>query len=258
MDLHLQGHRVVVTAGANGIGRSIAAAFANEGANVFVCDLDQQALVALNDEAPRIATCQCDISDEDSVARMMDAAVAALGGLDCLVNNAGSVGPTLPAGEISARDWIRCVDINLTGTFYCTNRALPHLRGSKNPSIISLSSAAGRLGYPNKSPYAAAKWGVIGFMKTVSIEYGADGIRCNTILPGPVDNPTMQQMIIDKAELAGISAAEQKQNYLALSSLKSFVSPEEIADLAVFLSSRRARSISGQAIGIDCDLQALV
>jgi NAD(P)-dependent dehydrogenase (short-subunit alcohol dehydrogenase family) len=258
MDLQLRGHRVVVTAGASGIGRWIATAFANEGANVFVCDLDEQALAALANEAPYIGTCHCDISNEDGVGRMTDAAVAALGGLDCLVNNAGSVGPTLPAGEISAREWARCVDINLTGTFYCTNRALTHLRHSTNPSVISLSSAAGRLGYPNKSPYAAAKWGIIGFMKTVSMEYGADGIRCNTILPGPVDNPTMQKMIADKARLLGIAAAEQKQKYLALSSLKSFVTPAEIADLIVFLSSIRARSISGQAISIDCDLQALV
>ncbi|WP_321822621.1 MULTISPECIES: SDR family oxidoreductase [unclassified Burkholderia] len=258
MNLNMEGLRVVITAGAGGIGRAAAEAFLREGARVFVCDMSQTALDALAFAKPEIGSCQCDVSNKESVALMIDRAVEFLGGLDCLVNNAGGTGPTMPTADIAAEDWARCVDVNLTGTFYCTNRAIPHLRESKNASIISMSSAAGRLGYPNKSPYAAAKWGIVGFMKTVSIEYGVLGIRCNAVLPGPVDNARMKEVIAEKARLSGISNAEQEKRYLSLASLKTFVKPDEVADLIVFLSSERARSISGQAIGIDGDLQALV
>lgn len=258
MQLKLDGLKVLITAGAGGIGRATAEAFLNEGAKVFVCDKDAAALEALKAAHPEIGGVECDISDEASVASLFDSAIAAMGGLDCLVNNAGSTGPTQPAADISSDDWNSCVDVNLNGTFFCTRLAIPHLRNSDNASIISLSSAAGRMGYPNKAPYVAAKWGIIGFMKTVSIENGADSIRCNAVLPGPVDNPRMKAVIAEKARLAGITAAEQEALYLANASIKKFVTPEEVADLIVFLSSPRARSISGQAIGIDGDLQALV
>lgn len=258
MNLNLDGLRVIVTAGAGGIGKAIVELFLQEGARVFVCDIDPMSLDRLVAEFPAVGICQCDVSDDASVARMFEDAIRFLGGLDCLVNNAGSVGPTKPTAEISAKEWERCVQINLSSAFLCTNQALPHLCHSSNASIVSISSAAGRLGYPNKAPYAAAKWGIIGFMKTVSIEYGPQGIRCNCVLPGPVDNATMEEMVAKKAELAGTSHFEQKQKYLALASLKSFAKADEVADLVVFLSSQRARSISGQAIGIDGDLQALV
>lgn len=258
MKLNLEGLRVLITAGAGGIGKATAEAFVKEGARVFICDIDTAALTVIRSEHVDIGTYRCDVSNEASVAEMFDEATQWLGGLDCLVNNAGSTGPTQPTGDIKSGEWSKCVDINLTGTFHCTNHALALLVKSDNPSIISLSSAAGRMGYPNKSPYVAAKWGIIGFMKTVSIEYGAHGIRCNAVLPGPVDNARMKSVIAEKARLSGISPEEQEAKYLALASIKKFVSPEEVADLIVFLSSERARSISGQAIGIDGDLQALV
>lgn len=258
MKLNLEGLRVIITAGAGGIGKAAAQAFLDEGARVFICDIDQDALDLVASEQPEIGTCICDVSDEASVDAMIENGVKWLGGLDCLVNNAGSTGPTKRTGDVASSEWLSCVDINLTGTFYCTNRALPYLKESDSASIISMSSAAGRVGYPNKSPYVAAKWGIVGFMKTVSIEYGDQGIRCNSVLPGPVDNARMKEVIAEKARLAGISPQEQADRYLALASIKKFVTPEEVADLIVFLSSERARSISGQAIGIDGDLQALV
>ncbi|WP_250482306.1 SDR family oxidoreductase [Caballeronia sp. GACF5] len=258
MDLGINDLRVLVTAGADGIGRAVTEAFLREGARVFVCDTNQLALGAIASDHPRIGTIACDVSQEASVAAMIDAAVKFLGGLDCLVNNAGTAGPTAPTVDVTAPDWAMCIDVNLSGTFYCTRRALPHLRMSRNASITNLSSAAGRMGYPNKSPYSAAKWGVVGFTKSVSIEYGADGIRCNAVLPGPVDNARMREVIKEKAQLSGISSEDQAHKYLSRASLKSFVKPEEVADLIVFLGSERARCISGQAVGIDGDLQALV
>jgi NAD(P)-dependent dehydrogenase (short-subunit alcohol dehydrogenase family) len=258
MQLNLEGQKVIITAGAGGIGRATAEAFLKEGACVFVCDIDQSALDSLRAEYPDIGTCFCDVADEQSVSKMFDVAMKWLEGLDCLINNAGSTGPTDLTGNISSEEWTKCVDINLKGTYLCTHQALPHLKESDNPSIISLSSAAGRVGYPNKSPYVAAKWGIVGFMKTVSIEYGDHGIRCNSVLPGPVDNARMKAVIAEKARLAGITPEEQAEKYLSLASIKKFVTTQEVADLIVFLASDRARSISGQAIGIDGDLQALV
>lgn len=258
MDLGIEGLRVVVTAGAQGIGRKISEAFIREGARVFVSDISSDGLRSFAELQRNIGRQVCDVAVEADVRRMMGAAAEFLGGVDCLVNNAGSAGPTAPADEIQLEGWTRCVDVNLTGTFLCTREAIQYLRKSQNPSITSISSAAGKMGYPNKAPYAAAKWGVIGLMKTLALELGSDGIRCNTILPGPVEGASIRMMIEEKARLAGISPEEQAKKYLALASIKSFPEPEEIADMIVFLSSRRAARISGQTIGIDGDLQALV
>ncbi len=257
MDLKLEGLKVIITAGAGGIGRATAESFLAEGACVFVCDVSETALDELKAAHPDIGTCLCDVSDEGNVAAMFEQAVDWLEGIDCLVNNAGTTGPTKPTDEVESTEWMTCVDVNLNGTYHCTHLALPYLKESTNPSIISLSSAAGRVGYRNKSPYAAAKWGIVGFMKTVSIEYGEYGIRANAVLPGPVDNPRMKAMIAEKARQAGITPEAQAEKYLSNASIKHFVTTEEVADLIVFLSSPRARTISGQAIGIDGDLQAL-
>ena len=258
MDLGIEGLRVVVTAGAQGIGRKISEAFIREGARVFVSDISDEGLRSFVELQRNIGSQVCDVAVEADVCRMMSAAAEFLDGIDCLVTNAGSAGPTGPASGVRLDDWSRCVDVNLTGTFLCTREAIPHLRRSMNPSITSISSAAGKMGYPNKAPYAAAKWGVIGLMKTLSLELGSDGIRCNTILPGPVEGASIRMMIAEKARLAGISPEAQTEKYLANASIKSFPEPEEIADMVVFLSSRRAARISGQSIGIDGDLQALV
>lgn len=258
MDLNIAGLRVVVTAGADGIGRKAAEAFLREGANVFVCDTSSSALEEFARTHPSVGICKCDVADEAGVSEMISKAADFLGGIDCLINNAGITGPTAPAATIVSEDWNRCIAVNLSGTFYCSREAIPYLKKSTNASIISMSSVAGKMGYPNKSPYVAAKWGLIGLMKTLSIELGADGIRCNAILPGPVEGPRIRGVIADKAALAGISAKEQEQRYLALASIKSFVTPEEVAEMLLYLSSTKSRRISGQAISIDGDTQALV
>lgn len=258
MDLNIQGLRVVITAGADGIGRCTAEAFLREGAKVFVCDVSERALEDFAAKQPGTGTWKCDVADEASVAKMVAKAAEFLGGIDCLVNNAGITGPTAPAATISSDDWSRCLAVNLNGTFYCSRLAIPYLRKSQNASIIAMSSVAGKMGYPNKAPYVAAKWGVIGLMKTLSIELGNEGIRCNAILPGPVEGARIRGVIAEKAVLANVTPSQQAQRYLALASIKSFVTPEEVADLAVFLSSQRAARISGQALSVDGDLQALV
>lgn len=257
MDLNIKGLRVIVTAGANGIGLAIARAFASEGARVHVCDVDQVALAALASSDPQITQTHCDVSDRASVQRLFDEAAAKLGGLDVLVNNAGIAGPTAKVEEMHPDDWDRCLNICLTGQFNCIRLAVPLLRRSSNGSIVNLSSAAGRVGFAMRSPYAAAKWGVIGFTKSLSIELGPDNIRVNAILPGLVAGDRQRRVLEAKAQQRGISFAEMEKTAFSYTSIKDYVTPQQIADQILFLCSPRGRTISGQAISICGDTQML-
>jgi NAD(P)-dependent dehydrogenase (short-subunit alcohol dehydrogenase family) len=253
MDMGLAGARVLVTAGAAGIGLEVARAVMREGARVHVCDVDPSALAALKTSDPNVTASRCDVSDRKAVAAMFEAALAQLGGLDVLVNNAGIAGPTGRVEEINPEDWDRCVDICLTSQFNCARLAIPHLRNSGNGSIVNLSSAAGKLGFPLRSPYSAAKWGVIGFTKSLAIELGPDGIRCNAILPGIVTGDRIRRVFEAKAQQRGISFAEMETTMLQYTSMKSYVTPQQIADQIVFICSTRGRTISGQAISVCAD-----
>jgi NAD(P)-dependent dehydrogenase (short-subunit alcohol dehydrogenase family) len=257
MDMGLTGARVLVTAGAGGIGLEIARAFVREGARVHVCDVDQAALAALKGSDTAISASACDVSDRTAVATLFDDALGVLGGLDVLVNNAGIAGPTGRAEEINPEDWDRCIEVCLTSQFNCARLAIPHLRKSANASIVNLSSAAGKLGFPLRSPYAAAKWGVIGFTKSLAVELGPEGIRCNAILPGIVTGDRIRRVFEAKAQQRGISFGEMEATMLQHTSMKSYVTPQQIADQIVFVCSERGRTISGQAISVCADTQML-
>ena len=167
MNLGLEGTRVLVTAGASGIGLATARAFQAEGARVHVCDVDTASLAALASSNPDVGRSQCDVADATAVDRLFETVAASLGGLDVLVNNAGIAGPTARCEDVVLADWERTLAVNLTGQFLCARRAIPLLRASRNASIANLSSAAGRFGFPMRSPYAASKWAVIGFTRVV-------------------------------------------------------------------------------------------
>ena len=257
MDLQIKGLRVLVTAGANGIGRATARAFAAEGAKVHICDVDRAALAEMAQSDPAMTQSVCDVSDRAAVGRLMEETLAALGGLDCLVNNAGIAGPTGRVDEIDPADWDSCVAIDLTGQFNCTRLAVPHLKQSKNPSIVNLSSQAGKHGFPLRSPYAAAKWGVIGFTKALSAELGEFGIRANAICPGLVEGPRIQSVIANKARSFNVSHEEMTQRLFSGVSIKQFVDPADIARQIVFLASPFAKTISGQEISVCGDTRML-
>lgn len=257
MDLGIKGLRVLVTAGANGIGLAIARAFAEEGAKVHVCDVDKSALSALKSSDPKLTQTICDVSDRAAVQHLFADATKALGGLDALINNAGVAGPTAKVEEMNPEDWDRCLDICLTGQFNCARLAVPLLRQSDNASIVNLSSAAGKLGFAMRAPYAAAKWGVVGFTKSLSIELGPDKIRVNAILPGLVAGDRQRRVLEAKAQQRGISFAEMERTAFSYTSIKDYVTPQQLADQIVFLCSPRGRTISGQAIAIDGDTQML-
>ncbi len=247
--------RVLVTAGAGGIGRAIVKAFMDKGASVFACDIDTDGLAKLEAELPGVHTTRCDISDLADIEQMVKEAVNVLGGLDVLVNNAGIAGPTAPVDQLDPAEWGKVVQVNLNGTFAVTHFAIPHLKQSPAASIINMSSVSGRFGYPNRSAYSTTKWGLIGFSKTLSIELGAFNIRVNAILPGAVDGPRFQKVLEGRAMASGKSVEEETVQALASQSIKHLVNPAHIADLAVFIASDSGQSISGQMLPIDCDMQ---
>ena len=258
MDMQIEGLRVLVTAGASGIGKEIARTFAREGARVHVCDIDSQALKALAASDPGITKSFCDVSDRAQVDLLFQEGLSALGGYDCLVNNAGISGPTGRVEEISPEDWDRCLTVDLTSQFNCTRVAIPHLKKSKNPSIMNLSSQAGKHGFPLRSAYAAAKWGVIGFTKSIAMELGEFGIRVNALLPGPVAGDRIRRVIESKAQQRGLPFAEVEKEVFANVSIKEYVTAQQLADMVVFVASPSGRTISGQAISVCGDTSRLV
>ena len=257
MDLGLAGQKVIVTAGAAGIGLSIARGFVREGARVMVCDVDSKALSRLSQSDPDILQAQCDVSDRSAVVSFMGDAIATLGGLDTLVNNAGNAGPTGAVADIPPEEWDRCLAVCLTGQFNVTRHAIDALRGSERASIINLSSAAGRLGFALRTPYATAKWGVIGFTKSLAIELGPDNIRVNAVLPGLVSGDRQRRVLEAKAQRLGKTYAEVEETAFSYTSIRDYVTPEQIADQIVFLASDRGKTISGQSISVCGNTQML-
>jgi len=257
VDLGIKGLRVLVTAGAAGIGREIARAFAGEGAKVHVCDVDAKALRALARSDPKITRTRADVADRTDVERLFKEALKALGRLDVLVNNAGIAGPTGRVEEIAPKDWDRCLAVNITGQFNCARAAMPHLRKSRNASIVNLSSAAGRLGFPMRTPYSASKWAVVGFTKSLAMELGPEGIRVNAILPGIVEGDRIRRVFAAKAKVRGISFEQMQAEALSMVSMRTTITPQQLADAILFICSPRGRTISGQAISICGDTQML-
>lgn len=257
MNFDCAGRRVLVSAGASGIGAEIARTLAAAGARVHVCDVDADKLAAFGREQPAIGTALCDVANEGAVARMVDAAAENLGGLDALVNNAGISGPTAPIEATDTAAWLRTYDVNVHGTFFCTRAAVPHLRRAGGGSIINVSSVAGRLGFPLRSAYVGSKWGVIGLTKTWAMELGPADIRVNAILPGLVDGPRIRSVIAARAAATGKNEADIEAGFLADISLRRTVKPQEIAALAVYLLSPQGRSVSGQAISLDGNFEVI-
>jgi NAD(P)-dependent dehydrogenase (short-subunit alcohol dehydrogenase family) len=258
MNTSARGLRVLVTAGAGGIGKAIAETFADAGAKVFVCDVDKRALEAFRAVRPEIGGGITDVADPRQVDGLFDAAKAFLGGLDVLVNNAGIAGPTAPVEEIELADWDRTIAVDLNGMFYCTRLAVPLLKEAGGGSIVNLSSVAGRLGFPLRTPYAAAKWAVVGFTKSLAIELGPANIRVNAIQPGIVEGERIERVISAKSRALGLSFDEVQRQMVSKVSLRQMVSPFDIANMALFLATDAGRHISGQALSVCGNVETLV
>jgi NAD(P)-dependent dehydrogenase (short-subunit alcohol dehydrogenase family) len=248
---------VLITAGAAGIGRAIAEAFISQGHRVHVCDIDQGAIDAFLQANPEARATHADIADVAQVDQVFAELADRHGRLDILVNNAGIAGPTAHVEDIETTDWDQTIAVNLNGQFYCARRAVPMLKAVRGGSIINMSSSVAFSGCPMRAAYTAAKWAVIGFTKTLAMELGPDGIRVNAICPGSVEGPRIDAVIERDAQRRGIAAEEIRDLYLRQSSLRSFISAEDVANLAVFLASDAGAKISGQALGLDGHTESL-
>jgi NAD(P)-dependent dehydrogenase (short-subunit alcohol dehydrogenase family) len=241
---------VAITAGAGGIGRATARAFAARGARVHVCDASPGAVA--DAAAEGLLAAHVDVSDGDALDRWLDGVLDdGVGELDVLVNNAGIAGPTALVEDIDPADWERCIAIDLTSHWRASARVIPAMKRAGRGCIINLSSTAGQYGLGMRAPYVAAKWGVIGLTKTLAIELGAHDIRVNAICPGSVHGERMQGVIEREAAGRGLPIGDVEHDYVGGQSIARWVQPTEIADLCVFLASDAARMISGQAIAVD-------
>lgn len=249
--------RVMITAAATGIGRAIAKAFADEGARVHVCDVNGEALEAFREDFPEIAATLVDVRKEGEIDAWFDDALDDMGGLDVLVNNAGIKGPTSPVDDIDYAAWRECIEVCLDSHFLCARRAAPVMKDQKAGSIVNLSSNAGLHGFGNRTPYASAKWAVVGLTKSLAIELGPHNVNVNAICPGAVRGDRINRVIQAEADLRGASFADVAREMVWSQSISRFVEPEEIASLCVYLASPAGRMVNGQAIAVDGHLESM-
>jgi NAD(P)-dependent dehydrogenase (short-subunit alcohol dehydrogenase family) len=240
--------RVLITAGANGIGLVMAQAFAAEGYRVWVTDVDAAQIAAL---PAGIRGTLADAAQEPAMEALFAEIAADWGGLDVLCANAGIKGPTAAIEDMPLEGWHQCLGVNLDGAMLAAKHAARLMKPAGAGVMIFTSSTSGLYGTPFRAPYVAAKWGVIGLMKTVAMELGPFGIRANAICPGSVNGPRIDRVIDAEAAAKGMTPDAVRQGYASGTAMKRLTDPEDVADLALFLASDRARMISGQAMAVD-------
>ncbi len=242
------GSRILITAGGAGIGRAMGEAFAQAGARVWVTDVDADALAACPQDWRKTHS---DASDEGAMAALFAEIETEWGGLDTLAANAGIAGPTALVEEVTFEDWKRCLAVNLDGAFLAAHHGAPMMKRQGSGAVIITSSVAGLFGLPRRTPYSAAKWGMIGLMKTLAMELGPHGIRVNALCPGAVEGPRIDRVIAAEAEAEGLPAEQLRASFAGASAMRSFVTASDIANMALFLASPEACHVSGQAIAVD-------
>src|SRR5271170_7330769 len=249
--------RVLVTAGASGIGRAVSDLLIARGARVHICDVSDEFLADYRAAYREARLTKGDVSSEADVARLFADVKASLGGLDALINNAGIAGPTGGVEDIRPEDWRRTIDVCLTGQFLCAHHGVPMLKAAGGGAIVNLSSAAGRFGYAFRTPYSAAKWGVVGLTQSLAKELGPHNIRVNAILPGIVEGPRMTGVIEARAKQTQVTYEEMEKTYLDRVSLRRMVTAEDVAVTVAYLLSPAGNNISGQSLGVDGNVEAL-
>lgn len=247
----LNGQRVLITAGAAGIGRAMAESFAAQGARVAVCDVDTEACEAMRANNPGIPVHCTDVTDEAQVDTLFADVLKEFGGLDTVAANAGTGGPAGAVEDISLADWRATLAVNLDGSFLTARRAASVLKAQGRGLLLLTSSTAGQFGYPYRSPYAVAKWGVIGLMKTLAMELGPAGVRVNALCPGAVEGPRMERVLSREAAARGMDIDAVRQFYVKGVSMRTWVSAQDVANAALYLASDMGAKVSGQAMAID-------
>lgn len=248
---------VLISGGASGIGRRTAERFLAQGDAVHICDVSRERVYDFLAENPDATGTVADIGARDDVGGVFADFQKLHDHLDVLVNNAGIAGPSAPVDEHDEDGWDKCIQVNLSGTFYMTRRAVPLLRQNGGGAIINISSTAALHGYPLRSAYAASKWAMMGLMKTWAMELGPEGIRVNAVCPTSVEGARIDAVIRRDAEQRGLSFERVREIYLRQTSMRTFVTPDDVADTILFLASAAASKISGQSISVDGHTEGL-
>lgn len=243
--------RVVITAGADGIGLRIAQTYLSQGADVAICDVNETALTAFRKAYPKSLAIKADVTNEQEMHDFCALCEQHLGGIDVLVATAGIGGPAALIEDLSFDDWKSTISTTLDGTFLATRWAAKHMRAQKSGLIVLFSSTAGLFGYPFRSPYAVAKWGIVGLTKTLAMELGGDGIRVNCICPGAVEGERMDRVVKNEAKARGLHEQVVRDEYVRCVSLKTWVTADDIANMVHFLDSPAGCKISGQSLSVD-------
>ena len=238
--------KVLITAGGSGLGRAMATAFHDAGHEVWATDISEAGL-----ENVPWQTTRTDSSSETDNQNLFNEIQSVWGGIDVVCANAGIAGPTAGIENVSLADWRECVSVNLEGAFLTAKYATPLMKQQKSGAMIFTSSTAGIFGYPNRAPYAAAKWGIIGLMKTIAMELGPFGVRANVIAPGAVEGPRMEGVLAREAAAKGMTRDQVYKGYAAGTSMRTFVTAQDVAAMALFLGSDAAARVSGQVIAVD-------
>ena len=254
MPLSLQSKKIIISAGASGIGWAIAKVCLSRGAIVYLCDIDVKSLNKIKKHPSankRLFTYECDASDEYEVSNFFNQIKKKTKKVDALINNVGVAGPTGTIEKLNSEDWERTLKINVISHFYFTKLAIPMLKKNKGGSIVNLSSGAGIMGFPLRSPYAASKWAVIGVTKTLAMELGKFKIRVNAICPGTIKGNRMVRVIRDKAKFLKVSKKLVEKEFVSMASMNCWIYEEDIGKMCSFLISSDGERVSGQAIPVD-------
>ena len=254
LDNSLQNKKIIISAGASGIGWATAKICLSRGAYVYLCDIDSKLLKKIQKHPlnnKRLFSYECDASDEYEVSNFFNQIKKKTKKIDALINNVGVAGPTGTIEKLNSEDWEKTLKINVISHFYFTKLAIPMLKKNKGGSIVNISSGAGIMGFPLRSPYAASKWAIIGVTKTLSMELGKFKIRVNAICPGTVKGNRMIEVIRDKAKFLKVSKKLIEKDFVSMAAMNCWIYEEDIGKMCSFLISNDAERISGQVIPVD-------
>ena len=254
MPLSLHNKKIIISAGASGIGWATAKVCLSRGAYVYLCDIDNKLLNKIQKHPlsnKKLFSYKCDASDEYEVSNFFNQIKKKTKKIDTLINNVGVAGPTGTIEKLNSEDWERTLKVNVISHFYFTKLVVPMLKKNKGGSIINISSGAGTMGFPLRSPYAASKWAVIGVTKTLAMELGKYKIRVNAICPGTIKGDRMVRVIRDKAKFLKVSKKLIEKGFISMASMNSWIREEDIGKMCSFLISKDGERISGQAIPVD-------
>ena len=254
MPLSLKSKKIIISAGASGIGWSTAKICLSKGATVYICDIESKYLKKVQKHPlnkKKLFVYECDASNENQVSELFKKINKKTKKIDALINNVGVAGPTGSLEKLKSKDWERTIQIDVNSHFYFTKKAIPLIKKSRNGSIINISSTAGILGFPLRSPYAASKWAIIGITKTLAMELGKYNIRVNAVCPGSIKGERMKRVIRDKAKFTKVSSKKIEKDFISMSSMKKWILEEDIGKMCAFLISDDSSKVSGQVISVD-------